>query len=327
MFGINIAVYLIWRCVMKNKKNQKSSLVIFRALIAFSTVIVFGCSLGDEDFSDIQTIEKIIRNDQEQVFGVELANDEDALSGDSLDAAARTVSLGSMKVRTDIFAGLEQGLFFGRVVVKSARKIVVSKINDSLASAEVSYTLSGYLKIIRSQWSRSKPFEHQIKRYMTFIKTRNPETGEPWHRVSVTAAYGVSENAGMVIDSVRIMTAHDSVIAESPFGLIMLQNRPLTLHRGDLIWIDIKARTLLNPADSLAGLVISGQNKYRKDYRERKPMFYSHSDRYVRLIGIGAGQRLGYNQLMIDFYDRNTLRKIEEPYRSMVLSIPYKVIP
>ncbi len=308
------------------KTKNKISAFLISAI--FISGLISGCSLSDEDFSDIQMIEQIIKKDQEQIFGVELVNDEQALPEDSLDVLMKT---GFSFSRSDFYAELRKnpspGVLFGRVVQSVTRSIFVERMNDTLASARVSYKLSGQLRIIRPQWSQSKPFEHEMTRYMTFVKIKNPVTNEPWHRVSVTAAYGNSFNSGLILDSIRILTTEDSILADDPYDITLRRGNPLTVRRGQYIWLDIKIRSAISPNDTLAAFVINGQNRHAGEFRERKLLYCFRPNHYGRLIRIMPDQRLEFNQLMIDVYDRNTLRKIQEPYRSLTVAIPYRVIP
>lgn len=293
----------------------------------FIISILTGCSLSDEEYSDIRVIEQIIKKDAEQVFGVELANDSIALPEDSLETIfSRTFKIGTSNYSYSFTGNRQHGVFFGRRVASFSRIIIVTMINDTMASAEVNFILKGNLIIIRPEWSTSKPFSHSVKRYITFVKRTNPVTKERWHRVSFTAAYGISDSAEMAIDSIRIVTPYDTIVSGNPFEISISQSNPITLRRGDYIWIDVKAHSNLGASDKLAGFVINGKNRYKNVFRERKLMYYIHPQHYVRLIQIRQNQLNGFNQLILDFYALATLNQIDTKYRSMLVAIPYRII-
>lgn len=307
-------------------KNIKWPYLICLTGVIAGLLGLFACSLSDEDFSDIRTIEQIIRKDKEQIYGVELANDEKPLPEDSTILVAQSLySIFGTPVKVEGYVQNATGILFGRVISNLTKSVVVNRVNDTLASAQVTYLLEGNLKIIQPFWTRVKSFRHPVTRYMTFVKRVNPVTQDPWSLTSISAAYGISDLAGISVDSLRIVTPRDTIETDHPFNILFTRNTIPVMRYGEWVKVELMASSSIHPNDTLAVYVIKGRNRNRAEYRQRRILFPNGTHRYTQLLYIDSRQLSGYNQLMIDLYDRNTFRKIQEPYRSAIVFIPFRI--
>ncbi len=289
-------------------------------LIATGIIILTSCSSGNDDFSDLKTI---IKNDQEGIFGIELADDAEALpvNGTSVQAGysllGKTYGFGIGQADGDIL--------FGRTKVMFRRDINVDPVNDSLAVVLVRYVMRGQFVVIEGDGSsRVKPFEHEVNRVITFVRRDNPITDEPWTPVSFSAAYGASTNSKMVLDSITISTRLGTISTHDPLTLNVTQTNIFRFQRLDSISVDIKARNVSLAADSLFGTLLTGRNRNR-DGRFRIRMLPMGNDHFRATLRIGLLQPDGVNQLGIDFYTFSTLLHPLMPYDSFIILVPYRV--
>jgi hypothetical protein len=299
-----------------------------RILFLLSLSLMFSCSLSEEDFSDIRIIENIIKEDKEQIFGVELTAESEPSAADSQQIVFKnsmTISGSNYFVEGSISKN-GFGTKFGRIVTTRIRDIFVNLVTDSLAYVEARYTIEGYFKVIYPNNSAKViKMSQELKRLVTMERRESETTQERWRRVNITAAYGTSPDSNIVPDSVIICTPHDTIKAGDPFDINILENGMLTLNRGDSVTIAVKAFNRTKPSDPLIGIVKNGKNRFA-GYRDKKFMFRTGENYYIRKIYIGYGQEPGFNQLTIDFYNRQTIYDYYYPkYESFLILIPYRV--
>lgn len=289
-------------------------------LIATGILLLSSCSSGTDDFSDIKTI---IKNDLEGIYGIELADDDEPAPVAKISFDASYTLFGK---RYEFQAGESRtDLRFGRTMVKFDRGIDVNRVNDTLAMAQVTHFMEGQFVVIEDDGSsRVKPFRHEVDRVITFARRVNPITGEPWTRISFSAAYGASMGSKIELDSLTISTQLGTVSTHDPLTLNVTETNVFRLARLDTISIDVKARNLANAADSLFGTVVTGKNRNR-DGRFRIRLFPRGNDHYRATLRIGLLQPDGFNQLGIDFYTLSTLLHPLMPYDSFIIMIPYRV--
>lgn len=291
-------------------------------LIATGILVIAGCHTGTDDFSDIKTI---IKNDLEGIYGIELADDQEATPVSKISIAADYTLFGKSY---QIEMGQNKaGLLFGRTEVRFDRAIEVNQVNDTLAVAQVTHFMEGQFVVIEDDGSsRVKPFQHEVDRVITFARRENPNTGEPWTRISFSAAYGKSVNSKLELDSLTISSRLGTVSAHDPLTLNVTETNVFRLIRFDTISIDVKAKNISNAADSLFGTVVTGKNRNR-DGRFRIRLLPRGNDHYRATLRIGALQPDGFNQLGIDFYTQSTLLHPLMPYDSFIIMVPYRVGP
>ena len=293
------------------------------ALVIGTICLIIGCGIGDDEFSDTKVLEQIIRKDLQDVFGTNVANDENSAPEDTTILKA-----GFSKEYSDFSSAAV--INFGRIIRPDDRDKIdslrVSLISDSQAFAFVRYQLVGYFRVVFPDGDGfEKPLSHKINRFMTFIKRENPDTEEPWSRVSVSGGFGYAENSKLKLDSLIIITPSDTITATEPLDVILLERKHVVLHRGDPISITVVARNSSLAADTLFGNIVMGKNRER-DGRSRLRLPYTGNNRYQRTVLVGTLQPSGFNQLMIDFISRGTLLTRVAPYDSFILLIPYRIV-
>ncbi|MBL7996825.1 hypothetical protein JNM05_15770 [bacterium] len=302
------------------------------AVAFFATMVVTGCGLGDDDFTDTSIqIQKIIDLDEEGLFAPGLNND-----GDSLFVADLSKSLAKSGA-SDFWMNAANGFRFGRYIPNGVERIKPIDIifQDSLAYATVRYRLNGSF-IIDSAGARSfKPLRHQLARSITFVQRNNPATNDEWQPLTVSAAYGSSldpatlaENTRISIDSIWIATPDQTIFVDDPAEIVNFYHHPITLQNNDSIVVLVKARNRVDAFDRPIGFITNGKNRdtQSNQYRRRLEMMrIPFTDYYRKTVYIEASQKRGYNQLVIDFLTISTINKRAKPYDSYMIAVPYRV--
>lgn len=295
-------------------------------LFLFLTIwMAVGCGHGDEDFSDTAVLKKIIKDDQEAVFNVEVADDAEAVDDDTTSNISKTFAVFSKTYHAEAIL-LNNGLKIGRIVKVREINPDIQFINDTTAFATVTYTLNGqFVAIYPNGDGLSKNFTHPIVRFITFVKRENPATREEWSRVSVSAAVGLAENSKLAIDSLIIKTPSDTIVADNRYDLVFLEKKHITLKRGDLVTVEIIADNVVNANENLYGRVIIGRNKIR-DGRNFFRLLQVSPKHYARTFRIPNNAPAEFNQLTIDVLTNGTIYSRLLPYDSFLMLIPFRII-
>ncbi len=299
------------------------------ALVIYT--VANGCGVDSEDFSDTKVIENIIKADVEEVFGVNVAND---------DVAATVLPKTSNSDGVSNFAfknsSTDEGLHFGRKIDidRIDRKIDVTIIEpDSTAQAMVTYTLQGQFLRDSSGVITSKPLTHQLARFITFEKKQNAVTGERWRRTSTSAAFGNSGNmtsvgfveaSNLVLDSLLIVTPRDTILITDPLEFAFYENHPIVLHQFESILIEGKVRNTQNILDIPVGFVTIGRNKAQL-VRSKEPLTNVGGGRFVKLVTVGFSAQPHFSQLVIDFLTLSTITTRTQRYDSFLIFIPIRI--
>ncbi len=294
--------------------------IVLFVILACCAAMIAGCGHGNDDFSDL---ENIIKDDREGIFGIELADDDEA-QGVAEAQIAREYTLLGKSYR--VSAGISHAArLFGRTEVRFRREIQIARVNDTLAVATIRHRMTGNFVVIEMDGtSRSKAFEHLLDRTITFAERENPATGESWTPISFSAAYGSSPNSQSKLDSLKILTRLGSVAVSDPLTLNFTRTTLYRLLRLDTIRVEVQAVKTGQPADSLFGTIVTGKNR-SKDGRFRIRLLPVSDNRFVTTIRVGLLQPLGINQLGIDFYTASTIMHPLASYDSFMILVPYEV--
>lgn len=303
------------------KKRNINSLKFL--LLVF--VLTMGCGHGNEDFTDNSVLKKIIEDDQEAVFNVEVADDAEAVDDDTTSSVSKTFAVFNKTYHAEAVLG-NGGLKIGRIVKVREINPDIQFINDTTAFATVTYTLNGqFVAIYPNGDGLSKNFTHTVVRFITFVKQENPATREEWSRVSVSAAVGLADNSKLAIDSLIIKTPYDTIVADNRYDLVFLEKKHIVLKRGDLVTVEIVADNVVNVNENLYGRVIVGRNKIR-DGRNFFRLLQVSPKHYARTFRIPNNAPAEFNQLTIDVLTNGTIYSRLLPYDSFLMLIPFRVV-
>lgn len=301
------------------------------ALAFFATMVLIGCGLGDDDFTDTEILMKIIKDDSEGLYEPGLNND-----GDSLFFTSLLKEFGKSEASV-FWKNTAAGIRFGRIITSVERRDIDIMIQDTIAYVTPHYLLKGIFRVDSAGSLYDKQLRHQLSRSITFVKRQNPTTDEKWKPITVSAAYGSSlapastiiENTRLVIDSIWIATPYQTFIVDDPAEIVNYYKNPVTLHDNDSIVVFVKVRNRIdNIFDRPVGFITNGQNKdiQNNQYRRRLEMTrIPFTDYFRRTVYIEASQKRGFNQLVIDFLTQKTINQRARPYDSYMIAVPYKV--
>ena len=322
--------------MLNQRKSSKFSSRFSRLNLTLALLLGLGsfflptaCGLDDGDFSDVEVIEEIIAGDLEGVFGIEVADDEDAIDIDSTQVSV---------AKSFVPDFMNDPLRIGRQVDVSRENVSISFLdNKTVAIAEVRYLLTGEFKIVEpNALVRTKLLTHRISRNIRFVKTKNTVTGERWSRQRISAAYGSSEESALTLDSLTILIRRaaggsSAIIVSNAAEIDLLENSIPTVKPMDTVFIKVKVRNGRNSLDPAVGFVTIGKNGVR-DARDRFLLHNGRSFDHVPQDGNYTGRFIirptfnrGFNQLVIDFVTRSTLVG-DGAYDSILIFLPYRVI-
>ncbi|MBX7152242.1 hypothetical protein K1X84_11405 [bacterium] len=298
---------------------------VIKSFLFLMVWVAIGCGHGDEDFSDTAILKKIIKDDQEAVFNVEVADDAKAVDDDTTTSVSKTFAMLGKTYHAEALVG-DGGLKIGRIVKVREVNPDIQFINDTTAFATVTYSLNGqFVAIYPNGDGLSKNFTHTIVRFVTFVRRENPITQEEWSRVSVSAAVGLADNSKLAIDSLIIITPNDTIVADNRYDLVFLEKKHIVLKRGDLVTVEIVADNVVNINENLYGRAIVGRNKIR-DGRNFFRLAQVTPKHYARTFRIPNNAPAEFNQLTIDIITNGTIYSRLLPYDSFLMLIPFRVV-
>ncbi|MCB0832737.1 MAG: hypothetical protein KDC45_04680, partial [Bacteroidetes bacterium] len=234
-----------------NTRKLIKTVVLVAAGLLVSKII--SCDLKDDDFSDIQIIQQIIKEDVEDIYGVEKAGD---------DSLFVTASLAK-----SLAGSGNSGYGFQRRVTKVERKIDVTIIADTLAEARIQYDVSGTFRVDSNFTTLAgKKFRHRLERYVGFVKRPDTDslTRRTWRPTGFTPAFGASLNdmgeyrTAMEFDSLLIVTPDFQYEVNDPGDLFTFYRNPIRVKRGDHVSVRIKAINAFDVLDIPVGFLKSG---------------------------------------------------------------------
>lgn len=308
------------------------SLAIVYSLGVGLLILLFlmqGCSLGDDDFSDIQIIEQILKKDQEGIYGTEVVDDGGPVEIDTTgqDRTASVSLLGKQYTAMVAQTSAAGRLRIGRVIDRHVRTIHVDiVIPDSLANVVVTDSLIGRFFVVdQDSQTRVKAFRHDLERKLTFVKRINQRTGEKWSLLSLSPLAGYANPTVIRFDSLTVMTAHDTIRMGDPLDFNLREERIPRLRRGDWVYVEVKITNSSFPIDTLFGTVLIGKNSKNSPGRERFYLFPLGQYRYGRVFFIGFAQQSGFHQMAFDIMTRVTVSSNSQPYDDFLMMFPYEV--
>lgn len=309
---------------MKTKMDRTTLGILVVGIVWLSGMT--GCSLSDDEFSDIRWIEKAINEDKEEVYGVQVVDDQGAQDIDTtgargLEVFGKTFLLDGNSSNT--------GPRLGRVIQNRYRERYI-EILDTVAFALVRDSLVGKFWSVKPTGTIIKDLRHVFWRVATFVKREEVESYGGWVRVSVSPSVGFSTGSTVFLDSVIITTPRDTIVTTSPRDLLFGDDRILKLQRGDVVDIHIRAFDLRpGQMESLFSTILVGRNQLNTPGRNRFYMFPLGNGMYRRQFTVGQEQENRIHHLVVDLLDRNSFNRVdplEFPYNSFMAVIPYRVV-
>lgn len=321
---------------MKDFANVKyvSTIVILVITFLLCVLLLVSCGLQDDDFTDIQVIESIIKVDEDALFGIEVVDDGGAQDVDTVQNTLKTRAGELLALDKSKSTNIDFLPRIGRRVRIEKRIIEIPSIerSDTMVTARVTYVVNGEFIVETLEGDHSsKHLEHEITRHMTFVR-RESSTGDPWTRVSVSAAFGSSPGSNLALDTLTITYGDNSIVVTDPFQLNLLEESIPIVSPGMLITIKAKVRNNNNTLDKAIGFIKTGHNRLatgrfkilmRDDGRGEDEI--ENDLNYTRTIRVSDDAVLGFNQLVVDFVTTSTIFVPIAPYDSFLLFIPVRV--
>lgn len=293
-----------------NLRSEILQITGLTALVLLLMLLLGGCSISGDDFTDTvqDEIKTIIKEDEQLAYGVDVVNDSSDISAPQ-KGSAEFSSLAALLPR------------FGRKIESIERTFQFFPEDfDTTVAVAVTHTLKGFLNIRDSNEVQvSKVLEHNLSRVITFAKRDNK-----WVHTSISGAFGYSADSKLVLDSLIIRTATDSIVIGNATDFIFYTRNPFSVKRGETISISVRAFNTSNLLDRPFGTVLNGQNKTRERTRFNMDAFLG--GRYERTFTLKPTHKIGFNQLVVDFMTPSSLSiNVNKKYDSFMVLIPYFV--
>jgi hypothetical protein len=299
-------------------KMESAALIVAAVLLCW--MIFSSCGIDNGDFTDTKMIETIVKNDAEEVFGVDVADD-------SIPTTTYTKAI--LKDNSTL-----AGLRFGRVITTIDKQVDVTIIQPNLAAeATLTFTLNGLFVRDSNGTLTSKPLTHKLTRLVSLEKKENGVTKEKWRRTSTSAAYGKSGNilsgvfadsCNLVLDSLLILTPRDTIVITDPLEFAFYESHPIVLHQFETLVVEAKVRNSKNILDVPVGFISIGRNKART-VKSKDQLVNLGLGHFARSVTVGFTAQPHFSQLVVDFVTLSTIASRTKPYDSFLIFIPIRI--
>lgn len=303
---------------MQNERKSYFNLLSLVSVLAVLTLaILISCGAEDQGFST-KEIEELIDLDQEELFGLELVDDDSFLDAGFLGDSSGG---GLPKSSTILFDRVR------RRVHIADRQITVELISgDTLANAAVTYFMVGELEVVKGNGDTlRKAIDHPLVRNVIF--KRDPDAPRGWRRVAVSLLRGASAQATLIVPAIGYQVGlSDSVSVFDPIRFFIDDLTIPHVTFGDTL---IVAAAVANFLQRPLGWINFGKNRERQFRGHARLLFepgiIGDFPVYVSAFKIGLESAPGVNHMIINMISRRTLSHDDYPYDAILIAVPYVV--